>query len=35
MEIMKVYNEWCNNAVEYKDLSAELEIIKNNEHEIY
>ena len=35
MEIMKVYNEWCKNAVEDKDLIAELESIKNDENEIY
>ena len=35
MEIMKTYNEWCKNAVEDKDLIAELESIKNDENEIY
>lgn len=35
MEIMKAYNEWCKNAVEDKDLNAELESIKNDENEIY
>ena len=35
MEIMKAYNEWCKNAVEDKDLVAELESIKNDENEIY
>lgn len=35
MEIMKAYNEWCENAVEDKDLIAELESIKNDENEIY
>lgn len=35
MEIMKAYNEWCKNAVEDKDLIAELESIKNDENEIY
>ena len=32
MEIMKAYNEWCKNAVEDKDLIAELESIKNDEN---
>ena len=35
MEIMKAYNDWCKNAVEDKDLIAELESIKNDENEIY
>lgn len=35
MEIMKAYNEWCKNAVEDKDLIAELKSIKNDENEIY
>lgn len=35
MEIMKAYNDWCKNAVEDKDLIAELERIKNDENEIY
>lgn len=35
MEIMKAYSEWCKNAVEDKDLIAELESIKNDENEIY
>lgn len=35
MDIMKAYNEWCKNAVEDKDLTAELESIKNDENEIY
>ena len=35
MEIMKAYNEWCKNAVEDKDLVAELDSIKNDENEIY
>lgn len=35
MEFMKAYNEWCKNAVEDKDLIAELESIKNDENEIY
>ena len=35
MDIKKHYNEWLENAVEDKDLTAELESIKNNEDEIY
>lgn len=35
MDIKKLYNEWLENAVEDKDLTAELESIKNNEDEIY
>lgn len=35
MDIKQTYNEWLENAVEDKDLTAELEIIKNNEDEIY
>ena len=35
MEIMKAYSKWCKNAVEDKDLIAELESIKNDENEIY
>ena len=35
MEIKQTYNEWLENAVEDKDLTAELESIKNNEDEIY
>ena len=31
----ELYNEWLENAVEDKDLKAELESIKNNEDEIY
>ena len=35
MDIKKLYNEWLEYAVEDKDLTAELESIKNNEDEIY
>lgn len=35
MDIKKLYNEWLENAVDDKDLTAELESIKNNEDEIY
>lgn len=35
MDIKQSYNEWLENAVEDKDLKAELESIKNNEDEIY
>lgn len=35
MDIKKLYNKWLENAVEDKDLTAELESIKNNEDEIY
>lgn len=35
MDIKKLYNEWLENAVEDKDLTVELESIKNNEDEIY
>jgi phosphoglucomutase len=35
MDIKQTYNEWLENAVEAKDLTAELESIKNNEDEIY
>lgn len=35
MDIKKLYSEWLENAVEDKDLTAELESIKNNEDEIY
>lgn len=35
MDIKRLYNEWLENAVEDKDLTAELEGIKNNEDEIY
>lgn len=35
MDIKQTYNEWLENAVEDKDLKAELENIKNNEDEIY
>lgn len=35
MDIKQSYNEWLENAVEDKDLTAELESIKNNEDEIY
>lgn len=35
MDIKKLYNEWLENAIEDKDLTAELESIKNNEDEIY
>ena len=34
MDIKQTYNEWLENAVEDKDLTAELESIKNNEDEI-
>ena len=30
MDIKKLYSEWLENAVEDKDLTAELESIKNN-----
>lgn len=35
MDIKQTYNEWLENAVEDKDLKAELESIKDNEDEIY
>ena len=35
MDIKQTYNEWLEHAVEDKDLTAELESIKNNEDEIY
>ncbi len=35
MDIKQTYNEWLENAVEDKDLTTELESIKNNEDEIY
>lgn len=35
MDIKQTYNEWLENADEDKDLTAELESIKNNEDEIY
>lgn len=35
MDIKKLYSEWLENAVEDKDLTAELENIKSNEDEIY
>lgn len=35
MDIKQTYNEWLENAVEDKDLTAELESIKNKEDEIY
>ena len=35
MDIKQTYNEWLENAVDDKDLTAELESIKNNEDEIY
>ena len=35
MDIQQTYNEWLENAVEDRDLTAELESIKNNEDEIY
>lgn len=35
MDIKQTYNEWLENAVEDKDLTAELESIKNNEDKIY
>lgn len=35
MDIKQTYNEWLENAVEDKDLKAELESIKNNKDEIY
>ena len=35
MDIKQTYNEWLENAVEDKDLTAELESIKHNEDEIY
>lgn len=35
MDIKQTYNEWLENAVEDKDLKAELESIKDNKDEIY
>ena len=35
MEITKLYESWCKNAVEDQDLIAELESIRGNEKEIY
>ena len=35
MEITKLYESWCKNAVEDQDLIAELESIKGDEKEIY
>ena len=35
MEITKLYESWCKNAVEDHDLIAELESIRGNEKEIY
>ena len=35
MDIMKLYESWCENAKEDKDLINELESIKNDENEIY
>ena len=34
MDIMKLYNDWCTNAVDDKDLICELDSIKGNESEI-
>lgn len=35
MDIKKLYNDWCENAVDDKDLITELESIDGNENEIY
>lgn len=35
MDIMKLYNDWCANAVDDKDLIEELKSIKNDESEIH
>ena len=35
MDIKQTYNEWLENAVEDKDLKAELESIKNNDHKFH
>ena len=35
MEITKLYESWCKNAVEDQDLISELESIRGNEKEIY
>lgn len=35
MDIMKLYNDWCSNANEDKDLITELKAIENDENEIY
>ena len=35
MEITKLYESWCQNATEDKDLIAELESIRGNDNEIY
>ena len=35
MEIAKLYESWCKNAVEDQDLISELESIRGNEKEIY
>ncbi len=35
MDIKKLYNDWCENAIDDKDLITELESIDGNENEIY
>ncbi len=35
MDIKKLYSDWCENAVDDKDLIAELQSIDGNENEIY
>ena len=35
MDIKKLYEDWCKNAVDDKDLISELESIKNDENEIH
>ena len=34
MDIKKLYEDWCKNATDDKDLISELESIKNDENEI-
>ncbi|MBQ2971817.1 MAG: phospho-sugar mutase [Ruminococcus sp.] len=35
MKHIELYNEWLNNAIDDKDLTAELEAVKGNDEEIY
>ena len=35
MNHIELYNEWLNNAIDDKDLTAELEAVKGNDEEIY
>lgn len=35
MKHIELYNEWLNNAIDDKDLTAELESVKGNDEEIY